>query len=379
MSPAILHVADFAAPYPGAFIAQLRMLDDEVRRRGIAQCAFAFPTAAESTTWYRQLQADGSYTTTVDTPATRAPFSAARHLVDIAETVDASLIHTHFGTYDLPALLAAERVRRRGQPCRVIWHYRTALEQDVHRRSLGRRCKDIVRYRLPRRWVDGCVAVTHALAHEASRRGMGHKACAVTAGCDTETFYPDPLSRDRVRARLGLTPDDIVVLHLGWAWRRKGGDLLTAAAQRLDHSGHTRLVFLSVGATETLPPVRSLAVTDEIADLHRVADIFVSASRSEGFGNGVIEAMASGSVVVATLASGQREVFDGVPGCVSVPVDDAEALADGIAGLLARRAEWPRLGALNREHVVAHYDMRGWARRMADLYDKQLDVRAVQP
>jgi glycosyltransferase involved in cell wall biosynthesis len=68
------------------------------------------------------------------------------------------------------------------------------------------------------------------------------------------------------------------------------------------------------------------------------------------------------------VVEGQRELFEDVPGCVGIPPDDAEAIADAIESLLARRSEWPRLGADNRRHVVVNYDMRGWAQRMRELY-----------
>jgi glycosyltransferase involved in cell wall biosynthesis len=233
---------------------------------------------------------------------------------------------------------------------------------------------------MARQAVDACLAVTEALADEASRRGLGPKALAITAGCDTESFRPSPSVRARVRAAMGLQSDDILILHLGWAWHRKGGDLLVAAAEQLQQRGHTGLIFASVGATGAGSSlVRSLPFTDRVHELHQAADIFVSSSRSEGFGNGVVEAMATGTVVVAAQATGQREIFEGVSGCVAVAVDDPLCLADGIADLIARRNDWPTLGAMNRAHILARYDMRDWACRMADVYERMLSMRAVRP
>lgn len=375
MSRCVLHVADYAATYPGAFITQLRMLDEELRRRGTARCAFAFPPNAQEHGWFRRLQAEGTCAVTVTASPTRSPLSAARELARIAQGTDASIIHTHFGSYDLAAALATVQLRRRGHDCRLVWHYRTALEEPVGSRGLVRRIKDVIRFRLPARLVDRCFTVTHALADEAAQRGMGHRAAAMVAGCDTETFRPEPATRARVRDSLGISPDDTLILHLGWAWHRKGGDLLAAAARRLPAEKHGRLVFVSVGAPHDVPPVRTLPFTERIDELHQAADIFVSASRSEGFGNGVVEAMSSGTVVVAALAGGQREIFQHMPGCVAVPVDDAPALAAGIEELLSRRPQWDALGAANRTHITTHYDMRDWARRMADAYDDLAPAR----
>ena len=282
MSQVVLHVADYSAPYAGAFITQLRMVDEELCRRGAGHCAFAFPAVAEDSSWFQRQRTDGSWVGSLHASPTRSMLRAAGELVQAVEETGASIIHTHFGSYDLPAVLAVGQLRRRGRPCRLLWHYRTALEEDIDRRPLRRRVKDFVRYRVAGRKVDGCLAVTAAMAHEAARRGLGPKASAMVAGCDTETFAPQPAVRNRVRAELGLQPDDVLILHLGWAWRRKGGDLLVAAARLLQQRGVTQLVFASVGAPRTEGPVRSLPFTDKLPELHQAADIFVSASRSEG-------------------------------------------------------------------------------------------------
>jgi len=72
-------------------------------------------------------------------------------------------------------------------------------------------------------------------------------------------------------------------------------------------------------------------------------DLFVSASRSEGFGLAIIEAMASGVPVVATRSAGACEIIeDGETGRL-VPIGDARSLAETILRLLGDREERERL------------------------------------
>jgi len=226
--------------------------------------------------------------------------------------------------------------------------------------------------------------VTNALAEEAVARGVAPgRARGVVAGNDTETFRRDPAARARVRAELGLADDDIMLLHMGWTWHRKGGDLLADAIEQLtDADGRVvatgeRLVAFSIGAPDDVEVgrVRRLPMSTAVYEYHQASDIFISASRSEGFGNGLVEAMACENVAVAAAADGQIETFAGMRGVAAVAVDDAAAVAAGITDLLAKRAQWGELGAASRAHVLRHHSMRRWAREMADTYAELLPTR----
>jgi glycosyltransferase involved in cell wall biosynthesis len=109
------------------------------------------------------------------------------------------------------------------------------------------------------------------------------------------------------------------------------------------------------GALETL--ARELGVADrvdflgwraDIGALLAACDIFVCSSRHEPLGNIVLEAWSAGRPVVAARAQGPAElVTDGENGLL-VPLDDAEALATAIAGLIADPERAARLARQGR-------------------------------
>jgi glycosyltransferase involved in cell wall biosynthesis len=94
--------------------------------------------------------------------------------------------------------------------------------------------------------------------------------------------------------------------------------------------------------------------TDALADRLAEADLLVSSSRREGFGNVLIEAMAVGTPVLATRAGGPETFIDhGRNGFLTAPNDPA-ALAEAIRTLLVDSARRQSVRVAARE-TAAHY------------------------
>lgn len=176
---------------------------------------------------------------------------------------------------------------------------------------------------------------------------------------------------------------DRVVLAAGRLHADKGFDVLldavAAAGEAL--AGWQVQIVGSGPEAEALTARRDrLGLTDRVefvahdTELHarmRRSSVFVLSSRSEGFANVVIEAMASGcAVIAADCAYGPRSILtDGTNG-VLVPVDDPEALAVALATLTGDAGLRARLAASAVVDVRA-YDVDHVSRLWLELLDAE--------
>ena len=132
---------------------------------------------------------------------------------------------------------------------------------------------------------------------------------------------------------------------------------------------------------ELLALVRDLNLSDHfhfvggVTDLHQhlsAADIFVLPSRSEGFSNAIIEAMAASLPVVATNVGGNSEaVKDGVSGFL-VPADDPAALSAAITRLLSDPSQAKAMGAAGKILAAENFTTEDMMTRITSTYKKLL-------
>lgn len=103
-------------------------------------------------------------------------------------------------------------------------------------------------------------------------------------------------------------------------------------------------------------------------------DLFVLPSRSEGFSNAVIEAMAAGLPVVATDVGGNAEaVADGITGRI-VPPSDADALADAMRQILCNPQHAQTMGANARQRVAERFTTEAMMKKITTAYRRVLKL-----
>jgi teichuronic acid biosynthesis glycosyltransferase TuaC len=177
-------------------------------------------------------------------------------------------------------------------------------------------------------------------------------------GVDLTHFSPG--DRDTARANLGLS--GFTLLSVGSLIPRKGHELIIAALAELPGtqlliagSGPMRAELERIAAEKGVAErVRFLGeiAHDALSEAYRAADIFVLASSREGWANVLLEAMASGTPVVATNVNGTPEVLRDPALSIMVEQRSAPALADAVRRL---RAHLP-----DRARVRAYAEQFSW-------------------
>src|SRR5579862_6807470 len=232
------------------------------------------------------------------------------------------------------------------------------------------------------RVLEGAVGIVAAGAYPAAEagrmagRGRLPEVVEVPPGVDLARFRPlDAEGRRTARARLGLPTDGQLVVCASRLVPRKGVDVLIEAMTRLlpPRQGLTLAV---AGAGRDLGRLRRLAgrlavparflgrVSDaDLADLDGAADVFAMLCRDrwggleqEGFGIVFLEAAACGVPQVAGASGGAAEaVDDGVTGLVVARPRDPDAVALALASLLDDAELRSRMGEAGRRRAAEQF------------------------
>lgn len=360
----IIHLAPYASPYPGSFIPMLTAVRDGAIERGWSFEAI-FPTSAAARPWLASMRADGTTIRIAPDVGQRAFATWLAAVVDEADRP--TVLHTHFTGFDMPAAVVA----RRRPGVRVVWHLHTRLESGLL--VTGR---NAIRFGLVGRHVDAILCVSADLRDAARRRlAPADRLVLFTNAIDLQQFRrAQPDERARARSQLDAPVGGPLLVHFGWDWERKGGDLFLEAVAALSRDG-LDVAALCVGGGE--PARRTCArlglegrvlVADpreDVQTFYAAADIFISSSRAEGMPFAVLEALASGTPVVASAIPSHEPLAETATGCVIAELTP-QAFADAIRSVLSARAagEFPvSVGAL-----ASTLDLNSWAERLLDLY-----------
>ena len=215
-----------------------------------------------------------------------------------------------------------------------------------------------------------CLAPSQAVVDRLVGLGVSaDRICRVPRGVDLELFHP--ARRDsRALERYGIRPEQPALLYVGRLSKEKNLDALEGA-WKLVHAKRPDARLIVVG--DGPHPVTGDGVIatgslfgDELATVFASADMFLFPSKTETFGNVVVEAAASGiPAIVATTGAAHEHVMPGVTG--EITDGTPAALAAAALRMLADQPLRIRMGLAARRHAGT-YNLASAVRATWNIY-----------
>jgi glycosyltransferase involved in cell wall biosynthesis/predicted metal-dependent phosphoesterase TrpH len=273
---------------------------------------------------------------------------------------------------------AALLARIMGMP--TVGSYHTELEAYARLRSSDPRLEAGMRMALSAFYGHCNVVLSPSKASDHSLVSLGiadERIGRWDRGVDLSRFSP----RKRVP---GLLPGELNVLYVGRQTKEKGADLLADAFLEAHRRNPRLRLVLAGGGPEQQHLWERLGERaaflgwlegEALARVYASADMFLFASRTDTFGQVILEAQASGLPVVAVDEGGPSSLIDdGVTGFLCKP--DPGALASALE-VLASSPDIRRRVARAALSAVA---VRSWDRclgQLADGYRRALGAQAA--
>lgn len=288
-------------------------------------------------------------------------------LRDLLRTGRFAVVHVHSPALAAAARLIARTVRPRIKVVTTehnAWH---AYERPTRWANAATE------------WLDDARLAVSEEARSSMWKCYRSSTEELSHGVDVTTTRAAGAGRDRIRAELSISPDQLLVVTVANHRVHKDYPNLLRAAQQVEADEPGRFVFAAVGQGPLLEEIealrselglgsafRLLGYRSDARDVIAAADIFVLASRQEGRPVALMEALVLGIPVVVTEAGGMPEmVTDGSEGCV-VPIENSKRLAEAIISLEAEEVRESCAAASARRGD--DFDIAVAQRRLEQIY-----------
>lgn len=214
-----------------------------------------------------------------------------------------------------------------------------------------------------------------------------HFKCKVAhihgVGVDEKRYFPISMAeRQALRTAKGFSSDDKIVLCIGELLPNKNQSMAIRAMERVcTVFPDAKLLIAGNGLererleqlTENLglqKNVRFLGYCTCLEEYQHIADVLVACSRREGLPLNIVEAMLSGTSVVASDNRGHRELISSGKNGFLVPVDDVDTMAARLVALLSDDGLRSRL-AEEAFRSVQPYTFENVKKELLEIYAQE--------
>jgi sugar transferase (PEP-CTERM/EpsH1 system associated) len=199
-------------------------------------------------------------------------------------------------------------------------------------------------------------------------------------GIDPERYRVNR-PRDDMKRRIGIPPGCFVVGHIARLVPLKNQKFLLDLFDELKKERQNlRLIIIGSGPLkeELEAYSRRIGISNDvhflgsrmdIPEILAAMDLFVLTSLTEGISMTILEAMAAGVPVVASLAGGNPEIIRDMVTGILIPLDSKEAWIRQISYLMDHESERSRIARNAGESVARHFSIATVSEKYSRLYE----------
>lgn len=364
----ILIAADYATPASGNFIASCVELGRVLKKQGHT-LSFVFPENANTLSeksWVHWLRTEGFSVSLA--PRNLSDDQILDFLKPLIASLEIDILHIHFGMFHHAVVTHAGEL---GVKLLVHDHMDFAAGSNLHKQKLLCLAQSL-RYRMKG------IAVA-SVNPQKDRAYALAKHRYIPNGLSLIRNTQETLTVQQIREEMGLLPEERICLFLGWDLHRKGLDIAVKAIRELrkeDSSillgvvgvgtppgpGCVEFVSKTTGEDPHSEWLRYLPSREDMFAYHRGVDVYLSASRSEAFSYGILEAISQNTPVVVSDIKGTSWCH-GYSKAVVYPTEDPLACANAI-----RKALTMGKSESNADAIVEAYSINKWCDQMLHMY-----------
>jgi glycosyltransferase involved in cell wall biosynthesis len=249
---------------------------------------------------------------------------------------------------------------------------------NILRRLIGKRARRLASLRASAYTLTDTICVSNAVrdALVGSFGFPARKTITVRNGVSTVTFSPSQANGAAVRARLGIGPEEFLLVCAARLVEAKGIDVLIHAVSRVLRQGvPCKCIIVGDGILKDrlIELVNSLGLSDyiffegfqkDVRPYLQAASAFILTSHLEGLPLSVLEAMACGLPCIVTDVGGSAEIVKHQDVGLVIPDGSVDSAEDAILYLAAHPDERAQMARKSRETVCQVFDIET---RMGEL------------
>lgn len=361
----VLHIMDFAAPYGGNFILSIECLEKHWAQSGTS--TYLFPDVARGCSWVLDLIARGKRVYFIDRSffSKKVKWNNLQQLQTILKTEDIHIIHTHFVACNYTLFLLKKVFARNVY---IIGHFHSQYFFS------SKNWVKKIKVQITNSSFDLIIGVSKSVADGVIQNGINKtKVCYVPNGINfnrLDTFDEIKFTEDESK----------VILMFGRPYHTKGVDVAIEAVSKLICDGKD--VKLVVSYTGSLDEIRAEILADfktipswlilvsprnDVATYYNAADIFLSASREEGFSYSLVEAAYCKPMLVSSNIP--APVALNIPAVALFESENAMQLSEVLNNMInIKSVEKLRLKDLQQHYVASQFDLDSWASNVIAYY-----------